>query len=126
VTDIIGTGTAAKIHKMTIPQGVALPYIRLEVFEGEVEHHLLGISGMARNVVQVDCYQTTSDLAFTLAEAVRLVLENQSGTLGSLVFHEILSTGAYREDEDRPSAGSQTRRFYCSRDYNCVFKEPTS
>ena len=127
VTSLVGIGTAARIYKTTVTQGVAEPFIRIETFEGESNEYLGGIVGICSQRIQVDAYATTSEGAYALAEAIRLApLQMFRGTMGSTTVKNVTSDESYNEGEDPKPAGSQSRRFYCSRDYTITYEEATS
>lgn len=119
VTTLVGAGTSARIYSHASKQGVALPYIVFEVYEGTSSEHLGGISGLASNRIEIWTYESTSAKAYTLAEAVRLAplqMLNHS-TVGSTYVHGVNSNGSYRRGFDPPVKGSNQKRYWISRDY---------
>lgn len=125
VTDLVGTGTAARIYEEDAKQGTTLPYIVLEVFEGETFTHLTGLSGLARNRVQIDSYGSSSTQAHSLAEAIRLAIAHKRVTMGSTQVREH-GNGSYERGRDQPVRGGGQRRWWVSRDYIFTYNEPTS
>lgn len=127
ITSLIGTGDNARIYLGFPKQGASLPYIVLEVFEGLSAEHLTGISGIAENRVQIDCYAETKNGAHDLAEAVRLApLQMYRGTLGDTFANSITSPAGARRGYDDPSQGSNQARFWNSRDYFITYVEATA
>lgn len=127
ITDLVGTGTAARIYTHRAKQGVALPYIVFEVFEGTSLENLTEIDGMATNRIQVDAYAATSDGVYTLAEAIRLApLQMYRGTMNSTFVHNVTSNGGYERGFDPPTKGGNQRRYWISRDYIITYREPVS
>lgn len=117
VTDLVGAGTAARVYEDEAKQGVVLPYICFEIFEGASHEHLIGISGLNENRIQIDCYAGTSIEAYALAEAVRLApLQMYRGAMGSS-YVRVTSNGGYERGRDRPVAGAIQKRYWISRDY---------
>lgn len=127
VTDIVGTGNSSRIYEDIARQGVAAPYIVLQTFEGISAEHLGGITGIARNRIQIDCYGKTGSESHDLAEAVRLApLQMFRGTMGSTFVHSVVSEFGYRKGYYYPTNGSDERHFWRSRDYFVTYAEPTS
>lgn len=132
ITDKVGEGDDARIYKNRARQKVDPPYIVCFIFEGTSLEHLNGVSGLASNRVQIDCYADSSSAAFELSEDVRLnrngaggALQMFRGTFGELYIHGIHSEDGYREGEDPPEKGSDKVRFWVSRDYIINHSEPT-
>lgn len=127
ITDVVGSGTSSKIYFYDAKQDVALPYIVLDNFAGGSEEHISGVSGIATNRIQIDCYSTTATLAYTLAELVRLApLQMYRGTAGSSTVVSTSSNGGYRQGADPPSYGGGQKRYWVSRDYIIQHREATS
>ena len=126
ITGKIGAGVAARIWKHEAKQGVKLPYIVIQTFEGTSDEHLNGISGIASNRVQVDCYGATEAAANELAEAVRLApLQMFRGTMGTTFVNNVTSDGSSDDGKDRPTQGGNRIRYWVSRDYILTYKEAT-
>ena len=125
ITDIVGAGTAAKIYEEDPKQAVGLPYIVFEVFEGKTEQHLGGISGLATNRVQIDAYQSTRALAYTLAEAIRLALAGKRQTFDATLYRET-GQDSYQRGRDKATKGGNQARYWISRDYIFTFDEAIS
>lgn len=127
ITDVVGSGTAAKIYFYDAKQDIGLPYIVMDNFAGDSFENLSTISGIATNRIQIDCYSTTATLAYTLAELVRLApLQMYRGAAGSSTIVSVSSNGGYRQGADPPSPGSAQKRYWVSRDYIIQHRESTS
>ena len=124
ITDLVGSGVAARIYPDDAKQGVSLPYIVYEVFEGTSATHLKGISGVATSRIQVDVYASTRSEAFRLSELIRLApLQAYRGDFGDTFVHSEHGNSSYRQGRDRPVKGGNQRRHWCSRDYIFSYKE---
>jgi len=127
ITSLVGTGDAARIYFHDAKEGATLPFIILEIFEGESNEHLTGISGICSNRVQVDCYGVTAAAAYTLAEAVRLApLQMYRGNMDTSKVCNVTSNVSYRRGFDPPVTGSAQKRYWVSRDYVITYTEATS
>lgn len=128
ITALIGSGDSARIYLHDAKEGAVLPFIILEIFEGESNEHLTGISGIASNRIQIDCYGVTATAAYNLAEAVRLApLQMFRGTMNnSSKVVNVTSNVSYRRGFDPPVAGSAQKRYWVSRDYIVMYTEATS
>lgn len=127
ITNLVGTGDAARIYFHDAKEGATLPFIILEIFEGESNEHLTGISGICSNRVQVDCYGVTAAAAYTLAEAVRLApLQMYRGNMDTSKVNNVTSNVSYRRGFDPPVTGSAQKRYWVSRDYVITYTEATS
>jgi len=127
ITSLVGSGDAARIYFHDAKEGAAMPFIILEIFEGQSLEHLSAITGIASNRIQIDCYGVTASAAYSLAEAVRLApLQMYRGTLGSCEVLNITSNTSYRRGFDPPVSGSAQKRYWVSRDYIIMYQEATS
>lgn len=127
ITGRVGVGDDARIFQEYPKQGATLPFIVIETFEGTSEEYLSGISGIATNRVQVTAYDTSSELAYSLAEAIRLApLQMYRGTFGGTFANSISSASSYRSGHDPPTAGANNQRFWQSRDYFITYVEATN
>jgi hypothetical protein len=127
VTGLVGTGDDARIYLEFAKQGVALPYIVIELISGQSFETLSSISGIARSRVQIDCYGSTKSEAYNLAEAVRLApLQMYRGTFGDGWTSGITSPETYDTGSTSPSAGANDQKFWYSRDYFITYQEPVS
>lgn len=127
ITNLVGTGDAARIYFHDAKEGATLPFIILEIFEGESNEHLTGISGICSNRVQIDCYGVTAAAAYTLAETVRLApLQMYRGNMDTSKVNNVTSNVSYRRGFDPPVTGSAQKRYWVSRDYVITYTEATS
>lgn len=126
VTDLVGTGDNARIYLEEAKPDAQLPYVVMEVFDAGSAEDLQGPVGMATNRVQIDAYGEAASDSFTLAEAIRLApLQGFSGTMAGAFIDDVSSSGGYSQGADRPSKGSNTKRYWTSRDYLFNHKEAT-
>lgn len=127
VADYIGEGTDARFYKSYARQGVPTPYVVCHVFEGSSEEHLQGITGMASNRVEINCYADSSETAYKLAETIRLSpLQCFRGTMGNVFVHSVTSTDGYMEGADPPAKDGDSPRFWVMRDYIIHHQEPVA
>jgi hypothetical protein len=126
ITDLVSSGTAARIYEDDPKQAVSLPYVVFEVFEGSTEMHLGGIAGVARNRIQIDAYAATKAGAFALAEQIKFAVAGYRGTMGSTFVHDESGRGSYQRGRDQPTPGGNQRRHWVSRDYILTYQEATS
>lgn len=127
ITAIVGSGDDSRIYFHDAKEGAALPYIILEIFAGESNQWLSGITGIATNRIQIDCFGVSATDAYTLAEAVRVApLQMFRGTVGSCTVLNIDSSQSYLRSWDPPSHGSRQKRYWVSRDYFVTYQESTS
>ena len=131
ITSLVGSGDASRIYFHDAKEGAAMPFIILEIFEGESNEHLAGISGVCSNRIQIDCYGVTSAAAYNLAEAVRLaplqMFRGSIATGGDLVrVLNVTSNVSYRRGFDPPVSGSSQKRYWVSRDYIIMYQGATS
>lgn len=82
VTNIIGTGSAARIFDRLGKQGGSLPRLLFFVSGGIVDHALSGLAGAAETTVQTWSYGTDSDNADELDGVVRSALVGTTGLGG--------------------------------------------
>ena len=126
ITDLVGTGTGARVYEEDPKQAASLPYVVFEVFEGSTESHLGGIAGVARNRIQIDAYATTAAGAFALAEQIKFAVAAYRGLMGTTFVHDESGNGSYERGHDRPTTGGNQRRYWISRDYILTYQEATS
>ena len=124
ITDMIGVGRKARIYEDSAKQGVDLPYIVFQVFQGTSQEHLNGIAGLASNRIQIDAYGSSRAEASVLAEKIRLApLQMFRGRLENTFVSNVTSDASYDRGSDPPSKGSDRRRFWQSRDYIVTYRE---
>lgn len=125
ITDLIGTGTSARIYEIDIVRQkntpILPPYIVYKVFEGVSHTHLNGISGIDRNRVEIKSYGDNRANAFTLARLVNGYLQQYRGPFGSIFAHIITSDNTFIHGRDIPVVGGNIRRHYFERDYMITY-----
>lgn len=80
ITDIVGTGTSAKIWPHAAVQGTPPPYVVFTRVDGRPIIRLAGTTGARLTVLHVYCYGVTAAQADTLANAVKTATEAMRGT----------------------------------------------
>jgi hypothetical protein len=86
VSAIIGTGDAARIYAITLPQPAVYPAITIRAINSRRLESVYSDPGMAEVRMQITCWSRDGDEARDLAEAVRKALERfGSGPLGTLI-----------------------------------------
>lgn len=124
ITALIGAGAAARIYTDDAKQGVALPYITMEIFSSRSEEWLEGISGLATNRIEINCYAATYEKAYELAEEVRLApLQHYKGRMGATWVDSVTAFDGYETLIDRPTAGANQRRYRVLRDFMVTYEE---
>lgn len=104
ITDIVGSGSAARIRPLRLMQSDSLPAIRYVFPFGDSVEHLGGGSGLGKPHLQVDCYAASYGAANALAEAVRLVLQAFRGTMGSTFVNGVSLVNRLEQYEDAVDA----------------------
>jgi len=92
VTDIVGT----KIYPVVAPQQTETPFIVYSVVSSIPTNTKDRISEIDTMRVQVDCYEKTYTLAEALSSAVRLALDNATGTKNGVLIDGL----AYENEQD--------------------------
>lgn len=127
ITDLVGSGTSARIYHERIKQGVSEPFIRIELLGGISDQYLGGISGIATAEIQVDAFALSSADAFDLAEKIRLApLQMFRGTMGAIDVLNVDGSENFRRGFDPPPNGGNTKRYYVTRDYSITYREAES
>lgn len=105
---LIANGAVAavttRVHWGLVPQGAALPYIRLTVASDPRPEHLGGYQGARVTRVQCDCFAATYAVARDLAEKVIAALAAPA-TQGSIAFGRIKAEGPLDLGEDVEGVG---------------------
>ena len=110
VTAIVGSGTAARIFPMLVPQGFEnYPAITYQVISENREPELTKQNGLHQVRVQVNCWALTYAGARALKEAVRNCIDGSSSTFGNGVFIE------NSIDSVEESEGARPGRLYAKR-----------
>jgi len=89
ITDLVGSGAAARIRPAKLKQREAVPAIRYVIPSAESAEGLSGPVGVCSPNLQIDCYGRTKKLANELGEAVRLSLQGFRGMMGSTFVNSI-------------------------------------
>lgn len=75
---IVGLGTSpqtSKIYAGHAADSASKPFIEFELITGTREHTIPGISDMERQLIQINCFESTYEDAQILADAVFSALE---------------------------------------------------
>jgi len=110
VSDLVGTGSAARVWPMKLPQHPPpkYPAITYQLVSGAPDYDLDSASGLAHVRIQIDCWGRDATAATggyrkarALAEAVRAALSGYSGTVSSVVIQQVtlLNRRVLHEDE---------------------------
>lgn len=122
VTDLVGSGSAARIYPILAPQGKAFPRITYQVIDSPGTQQLDGPAGIYHPRVQIDCwsrgdYKTAQDLADAIVgDPGNLKLDGYRGTLGGVVVqgcHLI----EQRDDFESPASASDVGIYRVSLDF---------
>lgn len=93
-----------RIYWGEVPQGAALPYVRLNTISDPLDEHLKGYTDTQRPRVQADCfastYATARDLAAKIIAALAL-----PATAGGVAFNRIKAEGPRDLGEDVDGIG---------------------
>lgn len=100
---LTGLAAGTRVYWGIVPQGAALPYIRLQTISDERPTDLDGYQARREPRVQADCFASTYGAARGLAEAVVTTLATP-GTFGGVVFGFVRASGPRDLGEDT-SAG---------------------
>jgi hypothetical protein len=98
VTAVVGS----KVHWGIVPQGTALPYIRLQTISDPRPAHLQGYESARVTRVQCDCFAASYGAARGLAEKV-IAAVAVPATVGSIQFGFVKSEGPRDLGEDTPN-----------------------
>ena len=127
VTDLVGTGTAARIFHDRLRQGATLPAVFFVETGGDSAEHLGGIAGMARAFYQLYSCGATRTAANDMAEAVRLApLQGYRGLMGA-TYVQGVNASAHRNTGFKEAPGTDLPAYYWTlRAYEIWHVEPTS
>ena len=77
VRAIVGLSTSPQQSKIYLVHAddVSKPFVTFDLLSGTRDHSLPGTSDMERQVIQINCNETTAELAEALADAVFSALE---------------------------------------------------
>lgn len=120
ISALVGSGAAARIHPVILPQNPVLPAISYQRIDAEHVHDHGGMSGLAHARMQLDCWDDDYAGARDLAEKVRLALDGFTGVVGSTTFGAIWLLDERDLYDDAPL-------FYRrSMDFDVWYQIPTS
>jgi hypothetical protein len=114
--------TSSRIYPQIVPQGTVYPAIRYNQISGIREHTTSDTVNMVTSRFQIDCYGTTHSGARTLADAVRALLDNYHGTVGSVVIQcvHLIDENDFFEET---IGVDQLRRYGKTQDYQIWYNE---
>lgn len=101
------TGVSAITNRIawgSLPQGAALPYVRLNTISDPRPEHLRGYHGARQVRVQADCYASTPAAARALAEAI-VAATAAPATVTGIKFGRTKAEGPQDLGEDVPGVG---------------------
>lgn len=90
ITAVIG----ARVYPWRPPENATKPYITYQCAAEDHNRHLLGPSGLVRAAYQFDCWAVTHLAARTLANLLRLRLDNYTSSTGTHEIQRIKLTNA--------------------------------
>lgn len=112
ITDLVGSGTSARIYSDNAKRGVAEPYIEFVRVGGQSASHLAGVSGTRGTILHVYCYGATNTSADALAEAVRQNTANYRGDMSGTYVNWIECTDAPDSGYIKQEDGSDDQRYW--------------
>jgi hypothetical protein len=108
-----------------LKQNAAMPAFTYTVVSDVPEHHLTGMSGISQARVQFDFYADTRKESNDLAEAVRIAIDADRGTLGGEQVRTCHLENTFRFPE-QPVNGSGNWRYVTTCDYLVWYVQSTS
>lgn len=96
---LTGLATGNKVYWGIVPQGAALPYLRMQAISDPRPEHLQGYDAARVTRVQIDCFASTYAAARALAEAVIAAVSTPT-TTGGVRFGRIKAEGPRDLGED--------------------------
>lgn len=117
----------SRVFSDYLPQGKSMPAIVYTVISATPAQTLSSTpSSFSSDRIQVDCYATSRSGANTLAESVRIRMQNTIGDVGDSTVSAIaLENGPYF-GFDPAEAGTDQRRFITSLDFFVHHQTATS
>lgn len=116
VTDLVGTGDAARIYPLALPQRPTLEAITYQVITDIPEHAMGSDPGISHARLQVDCWGNDYTEAVALASAVHAALSRFRGTSAGVVIQDIFAIDKQRdrweEDVEENRVGQDYRIHY--------------
>ena len=121
ITSIVGTG----IYSVPVPQEVTEPFITVQIISGDTIRNMGCVNDVATTFFQIDCWDTSSLGAETLATSVRNAVDGYSGTMGTRkVYSSILEDE--REDTEENLDGTQTEAHRKTQTYRIRHQQERS
>lgn len=96
---LTGLSAGTRVYWSMVPQGTALPYIRMQTVSDPRPEHLQGYDTARVTRVQVDCFAATYAAARGLAESV-IAAVAQPSTSGGVRFGRVKAEGPRDLGED--------------------------
>lgn len=96
---LTGLAAGTRVYWTLVPQGTALPYVRMQTVTDPRLEHLQGYDGARVTRVQVDCFAATYAAARSLSEAVISAVA-QPATVGGVRFGRVKADGPRDLGED--------------------------
>lgn len=90
---------SGRIYEQQAPQSCARPYIIYGRVSQEHDRHLGGPSGMSKAEIQFDICDTNNEQAETIAERVRVLLDDYAGTV-TIGDESVVIERVHIEDDD--------------------------
>ncbi len=95
----VGAAVGTKVCWGIVPQGAALPYVRLQAISDPRPEHLAGYDGARQTRVQADAFASTYGEARAIAEAMISAVA-QPATVGGVQFGRVKAEGPRDLGED--------------------------
>lgn len=119
----IATIVGAKVRSGKLGQSDRPPAIVLHLIDSFSEESLTGPIGFAVTRFQINCYQTTYELAEALAKAVRVRLHQFRGTMGDTVVSTISLESGVRSFDEGVDGGSDISLIGMSQDFKIYHQQ---
>lgn len=100
---IVAAGVS-EVHWTRVPQGKALPYVRLQIVSDPRPQHLEGYDGSRTSRIQVDCFAASWGQSHDIAETI-IAAVAQPATVGGIKFGRTKAEGPRDLGEDVQGVG---------------------
>lgn len=118
VADAGVSAITTRVHSDYLPQGISLPAVVLWTISSVGVDSLVGFTGMEQSTIQLECLASTRTQSAALWKAVNQALSGYRGTSETVPIRSVSqATGRY-DREDRPTTGSDQRRFVTAQDFS--------
>lgn len=125
ISDLVGT----RIYPDKAPTSATFPYITYGVISNTHVRHFDDISGLASPLIQIDVWSNTRLSAVTVAEEIRVELENKRAGIGP-TGNQLSVSGIFLENDrdlyEPPEDSSQVGIYRVSMDFRVWHAEPTT